>query len=544
MTLPNTVTTLGDYAFTNCQSLTSVKLSYNLKRVGNETFSGCESLTGVKIPWGVTSLGAALFSGCTNLGIITIPSSVTSIDVDKKKGGMIDGCKNLRKVVMNVKTPLALSADAHYSDAIANFEFFVPKGSVTAYQTFFEKTNIYASQIKAGAYDVNRAYSNNVLECFDVKSFDKTTQKGEVVWTQDQFLSPTAEFAIDGTKPCEDDWGRKFNITEIAADAFADGNGRLYDIKLGTINKIGNRAFKNVTLAKDAQKFDFTRQDNTELEICQDAFRDVNSPSGYISIIFDGPKASDYLPNLKLQNGWFGRYSKDKAIVKAYIPKEQYASVGGQVVYYGNMASTLAQLEVCLIYHPADKSRDMVVETFPVNVSLAGTGLEGVIVTYDDETGKLHEYIVDAIPSGTPFLLRLKDGETWQDRYLLDHTDQLPLISGTPYGQKSIDNGGVPSTASQPGYDIYVYNPTLNKLVNASSDEAQGITDGYYVELPSSSTGSANTIDIEEENLTAIGGVTTIRKADTRMFNLGGQRVDRPTKPGLYIVNGRKVVIK
>jgi len=545
MTLSSKVTKIGDRVFAGCKSMARVELSPSLTRVGTETFAGCENLGTVRIPWGVTSLGAGLFSGCTNLGQIYIPSSVTSIGVDKKKDGMIDGCKNLRKVVMNVKTPLALSADAHYSDAIANFEFFVPKGSVTAYQTFFEKTNIYASQIKAGAYDVNRAYSNNVLECFDVKSFDKTTQKGEVVWTQDQFLSPTAEFAIDGTKPCEDDWGRKFNITEIAADAFADGNGRLYDIKLGTINKIGMRAFKNVTLVKDAQKFDFTRQDNTELEICQDAFRDVNSPSGYISIIFDGPKASDYLPNLKLQNGWFGRYSTDMAIMRAYVPKEQYGPVGGQIVYNGNMASTIGQMEgMSLIYHPADKSRDMVVETFPANVSLAGTGLEGVIVTYDDETGKLHEYIVDAIPSHTPFILRLKDGETWQDRYLLDHTDQLPLISGTPYGQKSIDNGGVPSTASQPGYDIYVYNPTLNKLVNASSDEAQGITDGYYVELPSSSTGSANTIDIEEENLTAIGGVTTIRKADTRMFNLGGQRVDRPTKKGLYIVGGRKVIVK
>ena len=544
MTLTSKVTKIGDRVFAGCKGMTRVELSPSLTRVGTETFAGCENLGTVRIPWGVTSLGAALFSGCTNLGIITIPSSVTSIDVDKKKGGMIDGCKKLRRLVMNIKTPLPLSSDSHYSSADALFDLYVPKGSVTAYKTFHEKTNIYASQVKAGAYDVSRAYSNNVLECFDVKSWDKSTQKGEVVWTQDQFLSNTAEFTIDGTTPREDDWGRKFNITEIADDAFSDGLGRLYDIKLGTIKKIGMRAFKNVTLAKDAQKFDFTRQDNTELLICQDAFRDVNSPSGYLSIIFDGPESADYLPNLNLQNGWFGRYSKDKAIVKAYIPKEQYASVGGQVVYYGNMASTLAQLEVCLIYHPADKSRDMVVETFPVNVSLAGTGLEGVIVTYDDETGKLHEYIVDAIPSGTPFLLRLKDGETWQDRYLLDHTDNLPLISGTPYGQKSIDKGGVPSTASQPGYDIYVYNPTLNKLVNASSDEAQGITDGYYVELPSSQTGSANTIDIEEENLTAIGGVTTIRKADDRLYNLRGQRVDRPTKPGLYILNGKKVVIK
>jgi hypothetical protein len=76
-TLPNTVTTIGNYAFRACDSLTSVTIGTNVTNIGDEAFSSCHSLTNVTIANSV--IGDAEFNGCTNLTSITIGNSVANI---------------------------------------------------------------------------------------------------------------------------------------------------------------------------------------------------------------------------------------------------------------------------------------------------------------------------------------------------------------------------------------------------------------------------------------------------------------------------------
>ena len=73
------VTSIGDSAFSNCTSLTSVAIPDSVTSIGGEAFSYCTSLTSVAIPDSVTSIGEGAFSYCTSLTSVAIPDSVTSI---------------------------------------------------------------------------------------------------------------------------------------------------------------------------------------------------------------------------------------------------------------------------------------------------------------------------------------------------------------------------------------------------------------------------------------------------------------------------------
>ena len=82
LTIPNSVTTIGNSAFRNCNGLTgSLTIPNSVTSIGESAFSGCNGFTGsLTLPNSVTWIGSSAFSGCSGLtGSLTIPNSVTSI---------------------------------------------------------------------------------------------------------------------------------------------------------------------------------------------------------------------------------------------------------------------------------------------------------------------------------------------------------------------------------------------------------------------------------------------------------------------------------
>ena len=78
VTIPSSVTAIGNYAFYDCSKLTDITIPSSVTTIGDYAFKDCKSLTSVTIPSSVTTIGRSAFSG-SGLTSVTIPSAVTAI---------------------------------------------------------------------------------------------------------------------------------------------------------------------------------------------------------------------------------------------------------------------------------------------------------------------------------------------------------------------------------------------------------------------------------------------------------------------------------
>ena len=106
--IPNSVTTIGEQAFSDCRSLTSITIPNSVRTIDFATFDCCESLTSITIPNSVTTIGELAFRNCESLTSITIPNSVTSVG-----SAAFLGCDKL--------TFIKIDSDADVSEADLEF---------------------------------------------------------------------------------------------------------------------------------------------------------------------------------------------------------------------------------------------------------------------------------------------------------------------------------------------------------------------------------------------------------------------------------------
>ena len=128
-TIPNSVTTISDYAFASCSGLTSVTIPNSVTTIGDEAFNGCIWLNSVTIGNSVTTISREAFKSCSSLTSVIIPNSVTLIGSQA-----FYNCRGLTSVTcLAVTPPIATGYDIFYG-VTSQATLYVPRGSVAAYQ--------------------------------------------------------------------------------------------------------------------------------------------------------------------------------------------------------------------------------------------------------------------------------------------------------------------------------------------------------------------------------------------------------------------------
>ena len=268
ITLPESITVIGDEAFKECKQLSAVKLPSKLEKIGESAFDGCSSITEIVIPGGVKEISPLAFASCSSLKRAVIQSGTRSID------GMAFGyCDSLQEVVVpdsvvNVgycafygSNPGVLTltcskdsaADKHaHAVLYLNSTYHKKLDGVSVVYLYPRSLFDTEGKLYHGAYYYDVEYNGlrYHVEC----DGDGNAKAGgwRKNYSQSFFASVksiadayknnynTSNVTIDAYLA-----GSSVPIKSIGADVFS-GQNSIKTVKLGTnISSIGNRAFSN-----------------------------------------------------------------------------------------------------------------------------------------------------------------------------------------------------------------------------------------------------------------------------------------------------------
>ncbi len=130
LVISDTVTTIDEYGFYDCDKLTSVLIPNSVTTIKASAFWGCTELANITMSNGVTSIGSSAFSYCMSLAEITFPNSITTIP-----DALLSSCSSLTKVTIpNTITSIGAGAfgwsstltDLYYLGTTAEWNALLP----------------------------------------------------------------------------------------------------------------------------------------------------------------------------------------------------------------------------------------------------------------------------------------------------------------------------------------------------------------------------------------------------------------------------------
>ena len=125
--IPDSVTSIGEWAFSGCSSLKQINIPDSVTCIGNGAFYGCSSLQQINIPDSVTSIGDSAFSDCHSLQQINIPDSVTSIGE-----WAFSSCSSLQQI--NIPDSVTSIGYGAFSDCPSLQQINIPANSIEKFK--------------------------------------------------------------------------------------------------------------------------------------------------------------------------------------------------------------------------------------------------------------------------------------------------------------------------------------------------------------------------------------------------------------------------
>ena len=523
VTIPSHVESIGWSSFSRCKNLASLSLNEGLVRINGNAFSGCESLKEVSIPSsvqsldydifygctgltsvtisnGIESLADGMFSGCTGLTTISIPNSVLQIE-----SRFMEDCKNLKTV--NIGNGIQNINSRAFSNCKSLSDVYIHASEVpSAYSDVFvdsyqEGITLHVPESSIDAYKAKEpwkyfkelvGFTSEPSQIIEVVTPDGEVIKTEITITIVDEDTKTAVITAASIPASET------GSTEIAIPSNVGGY---------TITAIEANAFAGMTGVTDIY-FPDTDQPislgTNALKIDDEHVATVHVPVGLLG---------SYALNEQLEQNF--KDGKVKATVTA--PNRYWTfSAGVDVVVPEGVGVYICKFE--------NESQVKITQLGDDQLLVGGKRIikanNGVLIACVGGTGG-DAYDIVANPGGQWSMAPASyDAKSYGDDNMLE-----PVIVSKNY----------------PATSYYVLkNGEFHKILANSSKMPAGKA---VLRLPGVSNVRILSIIGGDDDTTGIHNRPIIEE-ESKWFDLQGRRIERPVKAGLYIKNGKKVVIK
>ena len=442
ISLPNTCTSIGEYAFYYCKKLKSINIPEGVTSIEFCTFSGCSSLTHINIPDGVTSIKSYAFSNCTSLTQVNIHEGVTSI-----KSYAFSNCTSLTHI--NIPEGVKSIENDAFAYCSSLTQVNIPKGVTSiSYSTFEGCSSLTQVNIPDGVTSIGSSAFENCSSLSHI-----TIPEGVTTIGDDAFKQSTI------TSLCISDSNQKLEFGSKAFD-----NSKIKDLYIG--RELEWNSYDIYAIFYNAD-IDSLTIGNRVTKIGVEFFAGERVGGIYIYSVKSVQKLN-ILPSEKTLNIYSTTSLNPNVLILG-------RNLDGFYIF--SYATNLKHLEVCgNVANISNLSlRDSDISTMLVKTATPPIGANG---TFSKNT---YLYCSLKVPVGT--LNAYKSAEGWKNFWNIDECDfsGVEAIEEDNAVSCAADNGGIRIENKDENSIVRVYNIQGSMLAETSESVVNNLPKGLYI---------------------------------------------------------------